>query len=127
MSWKIIAIFTTLLFTLGVLSGIPFGMWASNEDQVIYSNWFHYLQDVINFLISTCVFYLLFKQKINKPILHAFIIASVSSVASIILLYFLIGIVYPALLLAFNAALTVVSILIAFSLARSAIGRRHNA
>lgn len=113
MNWKAIGIFSFLLFLLGVLSGMLFGMWAANNEQVLNKTWFYYAEDMADFVIGVTVFYHLFKRVANRPLLHAVIVVLISWLAAITIQLVIFGETNSIVLMFVNAFVALTSILVA--------------
>ncbi|WP_134084369.1 hypothetical protein [Thiohalophilus thiocyanatoxydans] len=118
MNYKIIAIFTLLLLVFEILAGIPFGIWLAKDGFISNSQIFHLGTYIAGFVVEFIIFYLLFIQKINKPILHALIIGFLYWVIGDSLLYVLAGIKFPPLLVVIDAVIIVSAISLALYIAK---------
>ncbi|WP_444901994.1 hypothetical protein ACJJIG_02455 [Microbulbifer sp. SSSA007] len=113
MNFKIIAIYTILSFIIGTLVGIPFGLWISHDEKIIESPVYHLFGYVSGFLASFCIYYFLFKVKLERPVLHALIIGVLSNMLGGLIVYLLVGVTTPILLLYVDVLLMFVAIALA--------------
>ena len=121
MNFKVITVYTLISIFLGIGAGIPFGIWAGHDDKIIESPIYHLLSYFVGFFVSFCVYYFLFKVRLNKPIQHAVVVGVLSNVfAALTLFYFVgVGVSTAAPLLFVNSLLMFVAIALAYMVCKA--------
>lgn len=110
MNWKAIGVFSFLLLVFGVLSGIFFGMWAANNENLLSKAWYFYAQYMVDVVIEVTVFYNLFKRVATSPLLHAIIVVLISWTIATTVQLVIVGVAYQITLMLILTDITVASI-----------------
>lgn len=119
MNFQIIAIYTVLSISLGVIQGILVGLWFGYDEQILASPIYHLLSYVSAFLVSVCIYYSLFKVRLKQPVLHALTIGALSQILPLFAIYLWVGLVAPSLLVFVGAMILVLEIALAHHLCRA--------
>ena len=114
MNYKVITVYTLISMVLAVSAGIPFGIWAGHDNTIIESPIYHLLSYFVGFLVSVCVYYFLFKVRLNKPILHAVAIGVLSNIFLALTFFYIIGRLPATRLLYVDSLLMSVAIALAY-------------
>lgn len=119
MNYKVITVYTLISMVLAVSAGIPFGIWAGHDNKITESPIYHLLSYFVGFLVSVCVYYFLFKVRLNKPILHAVVVWILSNVFLALTYFYFIG-KFPAIPLLFvDLLLMFVAITLAYQVCKA--------
>ncbi len=110
MNFKVLSIFTFSYFLIGVLLGIPEGIWMGDTGQVITSKLYFWIKYFAYFFVDIVFFYFMFKKNIKLPILHAVLVVFLSWVLDTSLVYFLTGVSLLSFLTIFNFIITLLAI-----------------
>ncbi len=129
MNFKLVAIYTILYFSLGVLLGIPEGFWASSTGEVhVFSSKSYFWGKLLVWIAIDIMFFShLFKRNPPNPIIASAIIVVLAWAIDSGLVYFLAAITPAALLVAIDFVGSSIAILIAYCLRYKILERPRSA
>lgn len=115
-NFKLIAIFSLTYFLLGILQGIPEGVWMAKTGELLPSFWYQCGKYIPRAVIDLVFFYALFMKASVKPILHALSVVVLAWIVNASIVYFLAGLTPSVLVTLLNGMVTVFCIIISYSL-----------
>ncbi len=128
-SFKIVGIFTILYFALGVLLGIPEGLWIGSTDDVNFfeSKAYFWNKFLFGIVIDIVFFSYLFKRNINNPLISSAAIVVLAWAIDAVLVYIFTAVTPHAILVTTSFFGSSIAILIAYFLRIRIMGYSRNA